>query len=201
MNSNAKTWTTPKVGTKFTGPFSLFSLSGGLLVGLWPRVAAMDHANCAFGLLWGHIVGERAAHRPPWFHHNSTSTSPEREKWSDNGAGEGKRKSETLGGPGDGGPGVWGPSVSFSFSFTPFVFSLSFQVYIRHKQGCKYCREKQPKWSDARERSGPVFGTHPSQSVVSFFPLFCFFVFSVFFPLSFLNKGLAQTGLALTGLG
>ena len=38
-------------------PFSLFFFAlggggGGLLVELWPRVAAMDHPNCAFRLLW-----------------------------------------------------------------------------------------------------------------------------------------------------
>ena len=42
----------------FCAPFSLFffSLSGGLLVELWPRVAAMDHPHCAFGLLWDHFL-------------------------------------------------------------------------------------------------------------------------------------------------
>ena len=32
---------------------SLFPLLAGLLVELWPRVAAMDHPNCASGLFWG----------------------------------------------------------------------------------------------------------------------------------------------------
>ena len=37
----------------FTLPINVrsFFLSGGLLVKLWPRVAAMDHPSCAFGLL------------------------------------------------------------------------------------------------------------------------------------------------------
>ena len=38
-------------------PFSpLFDFSRGLLVELWPRVPAMDHPNCAFGVFWV-IVG------------------------------------------------------------------------------------------------------------------------------------------------
>ena len=36
----------------------IFSLSGGLLVELWVRVVAMDHPDCASGLLWGHFVSK-----------------------------------------------------------------------------------------------------------------------------------------------
>ena len=45
----------PSLRPKFV-LFLSFSLSGGLLVELWSRAAAMDHLNCAFGLLLGHFV-------------------------------------------------------------------------------------------------------------------------------------------------
>ena len=40
----------------FRSIFRFFSSLGCFLVDLWPRVAAMDHHNCEFGLLRGHFV-------------------------------------------------------------------------------------------------------------------------------------------------
>ena len=57
---------------------------GGLPVELWPRVAAMDHPNCAFGILWGQFFCE-----PP------TSRRGTRERFPGQG-GQGR------GGPGEG---------------------------------------------------------------------------------------------------
>ena len=57
-------------GPKFSAFLSLFvlsSLSGGLLVELWPRFKAVAHPKCAFRLLWGHVVRAPAACRPPGF--------------------------------------------------------------------------------------------------------------------------------------
>ena len=45
--------------------FAVFFSLGGLFVELWPRVAAVDHPNCAFGLLWGYFVRTPAAYKPP----------------------------------------------------------------------------------------------------------------------------------------
>ena len=45
--------------------FALCFSLGSLLVELWPRVAAKDHSNCAFGLLWRNFVWVAAAYRPP----------------------------------------------------------------------------------------------------------------------------------------
>ena len=60
-----KKWRAQRVGAKnfalffpSTAPifhFLFFSLGRGLLVELWPQVVAMEHPNCAFGLL-GHFV-------------------------------------------------------------------------------------------------------------------------------------------------
>ena len=65
-------WVARKVGGGERGRhFSLFSFSRhnfhslfpllGLLVEVWPRFKAMDHPNCALGILWGHFVRARAA--------------------------------------------------------------------------------------------------------------------------------------------
>ena len=72
----------------------LFSLSKNLLVELWPRVVAMDHPNCAFGLFWGHFVS--------WVvhgtirGHNSTRRLPP-EEGSPGGEGSGVREKAVWG--------------------------------------------------------------------------------------------------------
>ena len=184
MTPNAKTWTTPKVGTKFTGPFSLFSLSGG-----W--TTQIVRLGLSGVILWRARNGPHCAALGSTGV-NSTSTSPEREKRSENGAGEGKRTGAKIWAvQGDGRSGGQGsPSVSFSFSFTPFVFSLSFQVYSRHKK--MLVERRRPKWWVWREggRGGgamPVFGmTSFSKCCFFSFSFFFFFFFFVFFSLFFL---------------
>ena len=73
----------------------LFSLSGGLHVELWPRVAAMDHPNCAFGLLWVILCAPGTIQRE----------SKKERKW----CGRGGKKTEIMGGQAEGGPGEGGP--------------------------------------------------------------------------------------------
>ena len=52
-------WEGPNVSLFFLrlpSHFRSFSLSGSLLVELWPRFKASTHPLCAFGFLWGNFV-------------------------------------------------------------------------------------------------------------------------------------------------
>ena len=58
----------PNYSVFFSSPAANFvfpSLSGGLLVELWPQFKAVVHPKCAFELFWGHFV-RASVYRPRW---------------------------------------------------------------------------------------------------------------------------------------
>ena len=110
--------------------FVLPSLSGSLLVEMWPRFRDMDHPKCAFGFLWGHFVravDPKEPQGPLWVDPGLKPRPQFHEKTSRE-----KRKNEICGGRGDksakvSAPHPFGPPPS-GFASTPLW--LPFVMFV-----------------------------------------------------------------------